>query len=141
VLILVTERPLDETLARTHVAKGGNGAIVLFHGTVRDRHQGRDVSKIEYHAYGAMAEREMGAIARAAGGRHGVADVAVMHRLGRLEVGETSLIVAAAAPHRAEAFRCAEEIIDQIKARVPIWKKEIGPAGEMWQEGAAPPAP
>jgi len=139
VFILVTERPLDEALARSHVVKRGNGAVVLFVGTVRDHHEGRQVSSVEYHAYRAMAERELQELARKAGEAHHVSDVAVMHRLGRLDVGEASLVVAVGAPHRDAAFRCAQDMIDDLKARLPIWKKEIGPAGEVWQEGAMPP--
>jgi molybdopterin synthase catalytic subunit len=139
-LILVTEKPLDEGLARSHVAKAGNGAIVVFLGTVRDRDDGRVVSSIEYHGYREMAERELGAIARDVARAHGVEHVAVMHRLGALDVGEASLVVAVGAPHRDPAFRCAQGIIDALKARVPIWKKQIGPDGAVWQEGTAPPA-
>jgi molybdopterin synthase catalytic subunit len=140
-LIAVTERPLDEQAARAHVSKPGNGAVVVFFGCVRDRHEGREVASVEYHAYGAMAERELSRIAREVAAKHGVADVAVLHRTGRLPVGEASLVVAVGSPHRAAAFRCAEEIIDVLKEQVPIWKKEIGPAGEAWQEGVTPRGP
>jgi len=123
-LVLVTGDPLDEDLARAHVARPGNGAIVLFLGCVRDRHEGREVTSVEYQAYGPMAQRELETIARACAEKHGVADVAVLHRTGVVAVGEASLVVAVAAPHRAAAFACAEELIDSLKARVPIWKKE-----------------
>jgi molybdopterin synthase catalytic subunit len=138
-LVLVTEDRLDESLARSHVARGGNGAIILFLGTVRERHEGREVSSVEYHAFRPMAERELLAIARSVAEKHGCTDVAVLHRVGRLAVGEASLVVAVGAPHRGQAFQCAEEIVDVLKERVPIWKKEIGPAGEAWQEGVVPP--
>jgi molybdopterin synthase catalytic subunit len=137
-LVLVTGAPLDEDLARSHVARPGNGAIILFLGCVRDRHEGREVTSVEYQAYGPMAEREIEAIARTCGEKHGVADVAVLHRTGVVAVGEASLVVAVAAPHRAAAFACAAELIDSLKARVPIWKKEMGPAGTAWQEGTIP---
>jgi molybdopterin synthase catalytic subunit len=137
-LILVTDAPLDDRAARAHVSKPGNGAVVVFFGCVRDRHEGRDVTAVEYHAYRPMAERELAQVAEAVASKHGVRDVAVLHRTGTLPVGEASLVVAAGSPHRAEAFRCAEEIIDVLKQRVPIWKKEIGPAGAAWQEGTPP---
>jgi molybdopterin synthase catalytic subunit len=140
-LILVTDAPLDEKAARAHVAKPGNGAVLVFFGCVRDRHEGREVRSVEYHAYGAMAERELARIATSVAAAHGVADVAVLHRTGTLPVGEASLVVAVGAPHRAAAFRCAQEIIDVLKERVPIWKKEIGPDGAAWQEGVTPPLP
>jgi molybdopterin synthase catalytic subunit len=140
-LVLVTEDPLDETLARAHVAKSQNGAVILFFGCVRDHHEGREVSGVEYHAYRPMAERELSAIAGSIARKHGIQDVAVLHRTGRLAVGDVSLHVAVGAPHRAPAFRCAEEIIDMLKARVPIWKKELGPAGAVWQDGMTPAPP
>lgn len=137
-LVLVTGDPLDEGLARSHVARSGNGAVVLFLGCVRDRHEGREVWAVEYQAYAPMARRELEAIARACASKHGVSDVAVLHRTGTLAVGEASLVVAVGAPHRAAAFACAEELIDTLKARVPIWKKERGPAGDAWQGGTIP---
>jgi molybdopterin synthase catalytic subunit len=138
-LIVVTDAPLDDQAARAHVSKPGNGAVVVFYGCVRNRHGGREVSSVEYHAYGPMAERELAQVARSVATKHGIEDVAVLHRTGSLPVGEASLVVAVGAPHRAPAFRCAEEIIDVLKQRVPIWKKEIGPGGEAWQEGVTPP--
>jgi molybdopterin synthase catalytic subunit len=138
-LVLVTGDQLDEDRARAHVAKPGNGAIVVFLGCVRDHHEGRAVTSVEYQAYGPMAQRELEAITRACSEKHGIGDVAVLHRTGTLAVGEASLVVAVGAPHRAAAFACAEELIDTLKARVPIWKKERGPAGTVWQEGTIPP--
>jgi molybdopterin synthase catalytic subunit len=137
-LVVVTDRPLDEASARAHVAARSNGAVLVFLGIVRDRHEGREVSGVSYEAYVPMAERELSAIAAAAAAKHGIADVAVFHRTGRLAVGEVSLVVAVGAPHRGPAFRCAQEIIDDLKARAPIWKKEIGPSGAAWQEGVVP---
>jgi molybdopterin synthase catalytic subunit len=138
-LVLVTEAPLDSEVARAHVSRGAHGAVVVFFGCVRDRHEGREVASVEYQAYVPMVERELASIAASIAREHGSPEVAVLHRTGRLAVGETSLVVAVGAPHRAPAFRCAQEIIDTLKERVPIWKKEIGPAGETWQEGVTPP--
>ena len=129
-LIVVTEAPLDDQAARAHVAKPGNGAVVVFYGCVRNRHEGREVTSVEY---------QLAQVARSVAAKHAIADVAVLHRTGSLPVGEASLVVAVGAPHRAPAFRCAEEIIDVLKERVPIWKKEIGPGGATWQEGVTPP--
>jgi molybdopterin synthase catalytic subunit len=138
VLIRVTSEPLDEAEARAHVAAPGNGAVLVFLGTVRDHHEGRPVEAVEYQAYQPMAERELRSIAESVAASHGIRDVAVLHRVGRLAVGVASLVVAVGSAHREAAFRCALEIIDTLKARVPIWKKEIGPAGVAWQEGVVP---
>ena len=104
-LVLVTDQPLDEHLARSHVAARGNGAIVVFLGVVRDRHEGRAVSSVEYEAYRPMAERELSSIAQSVAESHGISDVAVFHRLGRLVVGEVSLVVAVGSQNRGPAFR------------------------------------
>ncbi len=140
-LIRITPDPLDEAEARRAVSAAANGAVLVFHGVVRDHHEGRAVERIEYHAYLAMAERELALVADEVGRRHGVRDIAVLHRIGPLRVGETSLIVAIGAPHRQETFAAGLDLIDTLKARVPIWKKEIGPGGTVWQDGVLPPAP
>ena len=114
----------------------GDGAIALFVGTVRDRHFRRRVVFLEYVAYVAMAERVLRAIADEAVERHGVSKVAIAHRTGRVDVGEASVVVAVASPHRAQALEACRVTIDALKNRAPIWKKEHGEAGAAWIEGA-----
>ena len=106
------------------VAGDGNGAVILFVGTVRDVNDGQPVSGIDYSAYEGMAARELDAITREACERFGTMDVVVEHRIGTLELGEASVVIVAAHPHRAEAFDAARYVIDEIKKRVPIWKRE-----------------
>lgn len=139
--VRIVEGPIDVEEARRHVARPANGAVLVFHGVVRDHHEGREVAGIHYQAYRAMALRELQAVADEAAFRHGVEDVAVVHRLGRLGVGEASLVVAVGSPHRKPAFEAAQALIDELKRRVPIWKKEWGPQGEHWVEGVTPPEP
>jgi molybdopterin synthase catalytic subunit len=126
------EAPLsvDEVLAL--VRRPGAGGIALFLGVVRDTNEGRSVTRIEYSAYDAMARREMAAIARELEAEAPGVTVAVHHRLGSLDVGEVAVVCAASAPHRGEAFGACRALIDRIKARVPIWKREWGPDGAAW---------
>jgi molybdopterin synthase catalytic subunit len=105
---------------------------VVFVGAVRDRARGREIRHLEYEAYPGMAEREMERIADEAAERWQGARVAIAHRTGRLEIGDVAVVVAAAAPHRAEAFAACRYAIDTLKERVPIWKKEFATDGEYW---------
>jgi molybdopterin synthase catalytic subunit len=118
------------------VRRDVDGAVALFLGTVRDHHAGRRVRHLDYHAYPGMAEREMERIEAAARERFGVSRVAVVHRTGRLEIGEVSVAVAVAAPHRAEAMEACRFVIDRLKQTVPIWKKEYYEDGAVWIDGA-----
>lgn len=135
-LVEITSAPLDARRVEAAVAHAGAGAICSFTGVVRDNARGEDVSHLEYEAYGSMAEREMRAIAAEIGVRWPGARVAMSHRTGRLEIGEPSVVVAASAPHRAEAFEACRYGIDSLKERVPIWKKEFARSGASWIEGA-----
>ncbi len=121
---------LDETLAR--VRRPGAGGLSVFIGVVRDESAGRVVTRLEYLAYVSMAEREMERIADEIEREIEGVRLAAMHRIGLLEVGDAAVICAASAPHRAEAFRGCRELIDRIKSRVPVWKREIGPDGSSW---------
>jgi molybdopterin synthase catalytic subunit len=120
----IVEAPLDSAALLERVARSSNGAAVLFLGTVRDLNDGRPVSGIEYSAYRSMAERELAEIVREAAARIGSSDIAVEHRIGELQVGECSVAVAAAHPHRGLAFDGARYVIEELKRRVPIWKRE-----------------
>jgi molybdopterin synthase catalytic subunit len=128
--ILETPLSVDEVLAL--VRRPGAGGLAVFVGSVRDESAGRAVTRLEYSAYLSMAKREMDRIATEIEAEMSGVRVAARHRIGSLEVGEDAVVCAASAPHRAEAFRACRELIDRIKARVPIWKREIGPDGTAW---------
>jgi molybdopterin synthase catalytic subunit len=117
------------------VGSDRDGAVALFLGTVRDHNRGRRVLYLEYEAYAGMAESEMTKLAREAERRFEVSAVALVHRTGRLEIGEVSVAAAVAAPHRAAAFEACRFVIDELKRTVPIWKKEAFAGGEVWIEG------
>ena len=138
---LVTEAPLDRDALRALVATPASGAVVLFEGVVRDHHEGRAVVRLEYEAYASMAERQIeaacGEVLAEYAGRE-VHSIAAHHRVGALGVGDVSLVVAVSAAHRADAFAAALRAVDRIKETAPIWKREYGPGGASWQEGAAP---
>ena len=134
-MVLLVRQPID-VAALQHVASG-DGALCLFLGVVRDENAGRRVLRLEYEAYEDMALPMMEEIAADARARFGVSDVRIVHRLGRLEIGEVSVAVAAASPHRAEAFAACRHAIDTLKAKVPIWKKEFYADGAVWQDEPA----
>ena len=120
----IVRDPLQPSAALAEVANVANGAAVLFVGMVREVNDGRPVTGIEYSAYEGMAARELAAIAGEAAARSGTTDIVVEHRVGRLELGEASVVIAVAHAHRAEAYDASRFIIEQIKRRVPIWKRE-----------------
>ena len=138
---LVTHAVLNVAAIRDAVTTPASGAVVVFEGVVRNHHEGRDVLRLEYEAYESMAERELrrvGVETLAAYAAREVHDIAIHHRLGALEVGDTSLVVAVSAAHRADAFEAALRAVDRVKETVPVWKKEWGPDGSHWQEGILP---
>jgi molybdopterin synthase catalytic subunit len=116
--------PIDSAALLQEVASHRHGATVLFVGTVRDINDGRPVNGMEYSAYQAMAERELDAIVSEATARFATDDIVVEHRLGVLELGDASVAIAVAHPHRGEAFDAARFVIEELKRRVPIWKLE-----------------
>jgi molybdopterin synthase catalytic subunit len=128
----LTDSPIDADALLERVMRRSDGAYVLFEGVVRDHHEGRAVESIFYDAYRPMAEKEIGKIVREVEERLPGVAVAVLHRLGHLVVGDSSIAIVAASPHRSEAFEAARMMIDRIKETVPIWKKERGPDGEEW---------
>jgi molybdopterin synthase catalytic subunit len=138
VLFQLTSEPLDPQRAAELVRRDEAGAVVVFLGVVRNHNQGRRVLYLEYDAYPEMAQQVMQELAQEAKSRWPIAEVAVFHRTGRLEVGETSLVVAVSSAHRAEAFQAAHWLVDRLKERAPIWKKEVFEGGEEWIEGALP---
>jgi len=123
---------VDELIA---AARGdGDGAVVVFLGSVRERNQDRRVLRLEYHAYPEMARDELGRIEAEALRRFDVSAVVAVHRTGELGIGETSVAVVVAADHRDAAFAACRFVIDTIKQRVPIWKKEFFEGGQVWIE-------
>ena len=134
--ILVTEAPLDAAALRQAALDPGAGAVLLFEGCARDQHQGRPVAQLAYEAFVPMAEAELARIREQAMARFGLLRCLVHHRLGPVPVLEAAVLVAVASPHRAEAFAAAAWIMDRIKERVPIWKRERYADGEQtWVEG------
>jgi molybdopterin synthase catalytic subunit len=125
IAVTLTTDAIDPQSLVAQVASEGCGAISIFLGTVRDHNEGRAVKGIEYSAYDAMAAKEMRAIAEEAASRCGTERIAVVHRLGELALGDVSVAIAVAAAHRAPAFDAARYIIEELKKRVPIWKREL----------------
>lgn len=137
-IIAITRDPLDDAyVARLEraIEHPGDGGVVTFRGIVRDNSRGKRVRYLEYDAYPEMAEREMEAIAAEVERRWQTDHVAMAHRIGRLEIGECSVVVAVACAHRGEAFEACRYAIDTLKLTVPIWKKEVAEDGEEWVEG------
>lgn len=134
-LIQLTHEPLDRAALVEAVSHPGVGGIVVFEGVVRNQARGKQVRYLEYDVYAEMAEQQIRTIIEEAQKRWGVERVAVAHRFGRLEIGEASVIIVVATPHRGEAFDACRYIIDTLKSTVPIWKKEVATDGEEWVEG------
>jgi molybdopterin synthase catalytic subunit len=130
VRIVAAPVSLDE-VARA-VADDEAGAIATFTGTVRVRSRHRRVLYLEYEAYEDMALDLLARLAADLRGRHGLTGIAIHHRVGRVEIGEASVVIAASAPHRAEAFAACREAIETLKASIPLWKKEVYEGGEEW---------
>ena len=129
----ITTEPIDVEALYRAVLRDRDGAVVTFHGVVREySDSGRAVRYLEYEAYPEMAEAQMRTIGAEIKRRWDIDDVAMVHRIGRLEIGEASVVIAVAAPHRGEAFDACEYAIDTLKATVPIWKKEVFADGEVW---------
>jgi molybdopterin synthase catalytic subunit len=137
-LFEVIPEPLDPQRVVDAVRCDEAGAVALFYGVVRDNNRGRRVLYLEYDAYPEMATKVMREIAGEIAARFPVTRVAIQHRTGRLEIGETSLLVAVSSPHRAEAFNACHALVDRFKEVVPIWKKEVFAGGEEWLEGDVP---
>ncbi|HWN02982.1 MAG TPA: molybdenum cofactor biosynthesis protein MoaE [Candidatus Dormibacteraeota bacterium] len=131
--IEVTTEPLSERALAQAVEHPGAGALALFSGVVRDQTGGRRVKFLEYEAHGPMALAKMREIATALRGRWPIINrIALVHRIGRLEIGESSVMIAVSSPHRGEAFEACRFAIDTLKETVPIWKKEYFEDGEVW---------
>jgi molybdopterin synthase catalytic subunit len=134
-IIQITREPLNRDALIASVSDRGVGGIVVFEGVVRDNARGKQIRYLEYDVYPEMAVQQIHEILAEAERRWHVDRVAVAHRIGRLEIGEASVIIVVATPHRAEAFDACRYIIDTLKTTVPIWKKEVATNGEEWVEG------
>jgi MoaE-MoaD fusion protein len=129
---LLSEAPLSVENVVAEVRDDDAGAVATFVGTTRRRSRDRDVLYLEYEAYEGMAEKVMGELAEVLKARHDVLELAIHHRVGRVEVGETSVVIAVSAAHRAAALAACREAIDELKVTVPLWKKEVYEGGEEW---------
>ena len=134
-MIRLQPGPIDVGALVAAVRGDGDGAVSVFLGTVRDSNAGKAVLFLEYEAYGRMAEAEIERIAALAMARFGVTRAGVIHRVGRVEIGEASVAIAVAAPHRAAAMDACRFVIDTLKTSVPIWKREHFADGAVWVEG------
>jgi molybdopterin converting factor subunit 1 len=130
--IAIGRETIDVAALERAVAQHSAGAIVTFAGTTRNDNAGRRVIRLEYEAYAPMALSEMRKLAREAGTRWKIVSIAIQHRIGSVAIGETSVAIAVAAAHRAEAFEACRFAIDRLKEIVPIWKKEFFEGGELW---------
>ncbi len=135
-LVALTAEPLDVQALTVEVGASGDGAVAAFVGLVRDRNQGHQVRFLEYEAYEPLALRALERILREARTAWPSARLGVHHRTGRLDIGEASVIVVAASPHRTDAFAACRYAIERVKQIVPIWKHEHFDGGEVWLEGA-----
>ena len=127
-----TNGPIDTAALARSVVRPSDGATIVFEGIVRNHSEGKAVESIDYEAYLPMAEKEMASVVEHVRAGYPDVIVALVHRLGHLVIGDTSIAIVCASPHRAEAFAACREVIDRIKKTVPIWKKERGPDGEEW---------
>jgi len=128
----VTEAPLSLEAVAAEVADERAGAVATFTGTVRRQSRGREVTHLEYEAYAEMAEDVMARLAGDLEARYDLCSIAIHHRVGRLEVGEASVLIAVSAPHRQDALAACKDAIDRLKETVPLWKKEVYEGGEEW---------
>ncbi|MEO7145511.1 MAG: molybdenum cofactor biosynthesis protein MoaE [Bryobacteraceae bacterium] len=132
----LTRQPIDARAMVARLVRGEDGAVVCFEGVTRNNSKGRQTESLNYECYEAMAVKTMAEIGRALAGAYAIGRIAIVHRLGRLKVGEASVVIVVTAPHRRPAFEASLEAIDRLKRLVPIWKKEYFVDGEVWVEGA-----
>ena len=129
---LLVEGPLDPAAVEAEVRCPGAGAVVVFVGTVRDGKDGRRVVRLFYEAYATMAEKRLADICEEARAKHGALRVAIRHRVGDVQVGEASVVVAVSAAHRGPAFDACRAVMEEVKVSAPLWKKEYYDDGSEW---------
>ena len=137
----ITSHPIDAAALLAEVTTPADGAVLLFWGVVRNQNDGREVNGLEYEAYAEMAEAKLREIVGEAAERWRVGEIAVVHRIGKLNVGEASVGIAVAAPHRGEVYEASRYVIEELKRRVPIWKREHYLDGPSAWLGGTVPAP
>ena len=130
--VWITSDPIDADSVLHRVGSDRDGAVVVFHGVTRSHNDGRTVLHLEYEAYSPMAENTMSEIVSEMKERWDLGDVAVCHRVGRVDIGQTSMVLAVSAPHRKPAYEASLYFVDRLKEIVPIWKKEYFEGGEVW---------
>jgi MoaE-MoaD fusion protein len=128
----LSEEPLSVEAAVAEVQSADAGAIATFVGTTRAHSRGREVVHLDYEAYQGMAEKTMSDLAESLKAKYDLLDVAIHHRVGRVGIGDTSVVIAVSAPHRQDALKACAEAIDTLKVSVPLWKKEVYVGGEEW---------
>jgi MoaE-MoaD fusion protein len=134
-IVRLVREPIDCAGVQQAMKAGGDGAVCVFDGIVRDNTRGRATLHLDYEAYEEMALRQMGELREQAIEKFGVRDAAIVHRLGRLVVGETSVLIVVASAHRGAAFEACRWVIDTLKKTVPIWKREQFVDGAVWADG------
>jgi len=137
-VVEITRQPIDVTALLSGAENPAAGGVCMFIGTVRNHADGRSVTKMEYEGYAEMAVREMERIEKQVRERWPVEEMAIVHRLGMLEIGEASVVIVVACAHRSDAFEACRYAIDTLKKTVPIWKKEFDQDGAAWVEGVMP---
>ena len=131
-IVKIVEGPIDSDEALAAVRGPGNGGLATFYGSTRDNSDGKAVQRLFYDAYEPMAVAKMEAIAEEIAKKWGVTDIAMVHRIGEVPIGEVSVFIAAGSAHRDEAFSACRFAVDTLKETVPIWKKEFFDDGEVW---------
>ena len=131
-MIEITHRRLDPEQVTQQDKQDTNGAVVTFLGATRDNFEGQRVLKLEYEAFEEMALKKLEEIRQEIMAEFGIEDIAIAHRIGPVDIGEISLVVAVASPHRKEAFFACHKLVDRLKETVPIWKKEVYEDGSRW---------
>ena len=139
-IVALTRERIDRNALVAALQQPGDGAVVVFDGIVRDNTRGRKTLYLDYEAYEEMAVNQMQKLAREAGERFAIDHVGVVHRLGRLEIGESSIVIVVTSAHRAAAFDACRWLIDTLKRTVPVWKKEHFADGAVWKDGEPFPA-
>jgi molybdopterin synthase catalytic subunit len=138
--VAIVRDPIDTLSVLARIKRGEDGAVVVFEGVVRNQTRGRKTLYLDYEAYEEMALRQLRGLREQALKQFQVRDVTLVHRLGRLQIGETSVLIVVASAHRAAAFDACRWLIDTLKRTVPIWKKEYFEDGAVWADGEPFPA-
>jgi len=133
----IVQGPIDVAAVRAQVDRPEHGAVLVFEGVARDHFDGRAVQALEYQAYAAMAVPVLQEIGAQVTARWPQVQLAIVHRTGRLEIGEASLVIAVGSPHRPEAYEASRHALEALKERLPVWKKEIYADGEAWKPNAS----